>query len=72
MTQEDKEFKFETYNYKYNAWLPCEILRKMDDNIVKIRCHVFKTKKKEDDTEEKTLVETFETCGFWKGIRSIK
>ena len=32
----NKEFYLETYNYKYNAWLPCEIIEKLDDKIVKV------------------------------------
>ena len=66
----DKEFYLEVFNYKYNAWLPCEIIKKWDDKVIKIKCYVFK-KRLVDGKEETFLDETFETSAFWKHIRNI-
>ena len=65
-----KEFFLETYNYKYNAWLPCEIIEKLDDKIVKARCYVFNKGIAEDGTKTLMLEKTFDTCCFWPHIRT--
>ena len=75
----DKEQHLEVFNYKYNAWLPCDIIAKLDNSIVKIRCYVYKDSrgnviskvKKDDNSEGMVLSETFETCGFWDSIRTL-
>ena len=64
-------FYLEIYNYKYNAWLPCEIIEKFDYKVVKVKCYVFQKKLNENGEEEKYLAQTFETGGFWKHIRTI-
>lgn len=68
----DKEFYLEAYNYKYNAWLPIEIIDKLDDKIVKVRYYVFKTLFQENGTTVRQFVDMFETCTFWNTIRAIK
>ena len=68
----NKEFYLETYNYKYNAWLPCEIIEKLDDKIVKVRCYLFQNRINENGEKEKYLAGTFETGEFWHFIRTIK
>lgn len=66
------KFIFEVFNYKYNIYLPAEIIGKLDDKIVKVRCYVFKDEKNEDGTTTKVLKDTFETCCFWTYIREIR
>lgn len=67
-----ENFIFETFNYKYNTFIPVEIIGKLDDKVVRVRCYVFKDEKQEDGTVKKVLKETFETCTFWCYVREIK
>ena len=61
---ENKEFYLEGYNYKYNSWLPLEIIEKLDDKVVKVRYYVYKEMHDSDGTTWKQLVSTFETATF--------
>ena len=70
--ENEKEFHLETFNYKYNSWLPVEIIDKLDEKIIKIRCYVYKDMHDKDGVTWRELVTTFETCAFWKHIRTIK
>ena len=61
----------EAYNYKYNAWLPVDIIDKLSEDIVKVRYYLVKTIKNSKG-ELENVNETFETCTFWKNVRTIK
>lgn len=67
----DKTFYLEAYNYKYNSWLPIEIIDKLGDNVVKVRYYVFGNKVNEDGETVRYLQTTFETCTIWKNVRKI-
>ena len=71
MSNMEKEFYLEVFNYKYNCYLPVEILDKLDDNIVKVKCYVYKNQVINGESV-RVLGETFETCTSWKSIRAIK
>ena len=34
-----EDYRFECWNYKYNRFLPCEILSKIDDKFVRVVMH---------------------------------
>jgi len=68
----DKTFYLEVYNYKYNSWLPIEIIDKLDDKVVKVRCYVYGKKLDDNGNTVKFLQTTIDTCVFWKHIRPIK
>lgn len=55
-------FRLKTFNYKYNRYLPCEIIAKLGDNVWKVREYVEKS----DGTYE-----TIETATFTKFIENL-
>lgn len=55
--------RFKTFNHKYNKYLPCEFLTKLDDKIWKVR-EYYENK----DTGEIT---TIETCTFIQFIENL-
>ena len=54
--------RFKTFNYKYNKYLPCEILRKLDNRIWKVREYA----KKDDGS-----IEIIETAAFVEHIENL-
>ena len=68
----EKTFYLQTYNYKYNAWLPVEIIGKYDDKVIKIRTYIFVTEKQPDGTYAKVFKGTLDTGAFWTHIQEIK
>ena len=60
----EQDFYLEVFNWKYNTYLPVNIIGKLSESIVKIECYVF--------DKEGNLKEKFETCCFWENIRTRK
>lgn len=57
-----KEFRFKTFNYKYNRYLPCELVKKLSDAIWLIDEYIYK----DDDSYE-----IIQTATFIKYIENI-
>lgn len=52
--------RFKTFNYKYNRYLPCELIYKLDNRIWKVREYLQKSDGSIEIIETATFVEYIE------------